>query len=152
MTGNEKFDNDVCRVNTRLAFLSRKHSDQKESIVLSKEKIKQTVEDFFGEHEEKELVVTVSLDSSNRKAICNFHIASEIYEIVEDSTKAELIISNYASPLVSLVPDDVTIRYEEVTRCEATVRTGETEDDILADVLEIAFKNGTVVELGFLKI
>ena len=150
MTGNEKFDNDVGRVNTRLAFLARKHSDQKESIVLSKEKIKQTVEDFFGEHEEKELIVTVSLDSSNRKVICNFHIASEIYEIVEDSTKTELIISNYASPLVSLIPDDVTIRYEEVTRCEATVRTGETEDDILADVLEISFKNGTVMELGFL--
>lgn len=152
MTGNEKFDNDVGRVNTRLAFLARKHSNQKESIVLSREKIKQTVEDFFGEHEEKELVVTVSLDSSNRKAICNFHIASEIYEIVENFTKTELIISNYASPLVSLVPDDVIIRYEEVTRCESTVRTGETEDDVLADVLEITFKNGTVMELGFLKI
>lgn len=115
---------------------------------LTRETIKQTVEDFFGEHEEKELVVL--LDSSNRKAICNFHIASEIYEIVEDSTKTELIISNYASPLVSLIPDDVTIRYEEVTRCETTARTGETKDDILADVLEIAFRNGTVMELGFL--
>ena len=152
MTGNEKFDNDTGRVNTRLAFLARKHSDQKESIVLSKETIKRTVEDFFGEHEEKELVVTVSLDSSNRKAICNFHTASEIYEIVENSTKTELIVSNYASSLVSLVPDDVTIRYEEVIRCEVTARTGETEDDILADVLEIEFKNGTVLELGFLKV
>lgn len=38
MTGNEKFDNDVGRVNTRFAFLVRKHSDQKESMVLSKEK------------------------------------------------------------------------------------------------------------------
>ena len=64
---------------------------------LTRETIKQTVDDFFGEHEEKELTVTVSLDSNNRKAICNFHIASEIYEIVEDSTKTELIISNYAS-------------------------------------------------------
>ena len=69
---------------------------------------------------------------------------------MEDSTKTELIISNYASPLVSLVPDDVAIRYEEVTRCEATVKTGETKDDIVAHVLEIAFKNGTVLELGFL--
>lgn len=119
---------------------------------LTRETIKQTVEDFFGEHEEKELIVTVSLDLDNRKTICNFHIASEIYEIVENSTKTELIISNYASPLVSLIPDDVTIRYEEVTRCEATVRTGETENDILADVLEIGFKNGIVLELGFLKI
>ncbi len=119
---------------------------------LTRETIKQTVEDFFGEHEEKELVVTVSLDSSNRKAICNFHIASEIYEIVEDSTKTELIISNYASPLVSLIPDDVTIRYDEVTRCEATVRTGETKDDIVAHVLEIGFMNSTVIELGFLYI
>ena len=121
-------------------------------IGLTRETIKQTVEHFFGEHEEKELVVTVLLDSSNRKAICNFHIASEIYEIVEDSTKTELIISNYSSPLVSLIPDDVTIRYEEVTRCKVNVRTGETEDDILADVLEIGFENGTLVELGFLKI
>ena len=119
---------------------------------LSRELIEQTVEGFLAEHDEKELNVAIYLDSSGRKPVCNFHIASEIYEIVEDSTKAELIISNYASPLVSLVPDDVTIRYEEVTRCEATVRTGETKDDILADVLEIAFKNGTVVELGFLKI
>ena len=69
---------------------------------------------------------------------------------MEDSTKTELIISNYASPLVSLIPDDVTIRYEEVTRCETTVRTGEAKDDILADVLEIGFINGTVLELGFL--
>lgn len=117
---------------------------------LTRETIKQTVEDFFGGHEQKELVVTILLDSNNRKAICNFHIASEIYEIVENSTKTELIISNYASPLVSLVPDDVTIRYEEVTRCEPTIRTGETEDDVLAEVLEIGFKNGTVLELGFL--
>lgn len=117
---------------------------------LTREIIKQTVEDFFAEHEEKELTVTASLDSSNRKAICNFHIDSQEREIIEDSTKTELIISNYASSLVSLVPNDVTIRYEEVVRCEVTVKTGETEDDILADVLEIAFMNGTVVELGFL--
>lgn len=147
MTGNDKFDNDAGRIGARMmeeARKSRKHN------TLTRDKIKQTVENFFGEHEEKELIVTISLDSSNRKAICNFHIASEIYEIVEDSTKTELIISNYASPLVSLIPDDVTIRYEEVTRCEATVRTGETKDDILADVLEIEFKNSTVMELGFL--
>lgn len=117
---------------------------------LTRETIKQTVEDFFGGHEQKELVVTVSLDSSNRKAICNFHIDSQEREIIEDSTKTELIISNYDSSLVSLVPDDVTIRYEEVTRCETTVKTGETKDDIMAHVLEIAFRNGTVMELGFL--
>ena len=119
---------------------------------ITRETIKQTVENFFAEHDQKELIVTVSLDSSNRKTICNFHIDSQVYEIVEDSTKTELIISNYASPLLSLIPDDVTIRYEEVTRCETTVRTGETKDDILADVLEITFKNGTVLELGFLYI
>ena len=149
MTGNEKFDNDAGRIGARMMEEARK---SRKCNTLTREKIKQTVEDFFAEHEEKELVVTVSLDSSNRKAICNFHIASETYEIVEDSTKTELIISNYASPLVSLIPDDVTIRYEEVTRCEVIVKTGETEDDILADVLEVVFKNGTVVELGFLYI
>ncbi len=119
-------------------------------MTLTRETIKQTVEDFFAEHEEKELTVTVSLDSSNRKSICNFHIDAQEREIVEDSTKTELIISNYAASLLSLIPDDVTIRYEEVTRCEATVKTGETKDDILADILEVAFKNGTVMELGFL--
>lgn len=117
---------------------------------LTREIIKQTVEDFFAEHEEKELTVTVSLNSNNRKAICNFHIDAQEREITEDSTKTELIISNYASSLVSLVPDDVTIRYEEVTRCETDVATGETEDDILADILKITYINGTVVELGFL--
>lgn len=116
---------------------------------LTRATIKQTVEDFFGEHEEKELVVTISLDSSNRKAICNFHIASEIYEIVENSTKTKLIISNYASPLISLIPDDVTIRYDDVARCEATVRTGETKDDIVAHVLEIAFKMTQLWNLDF---
>lgn len=147
MTGNEIFDNDAGRIGARMMMEANKSRKRN---TLSREKIKQTVEDFFGEHEEKELIVTVSLDSSNRKAICNFHIASEIYEIVENSTKTELIISNYASPLVSLIPDDVTIRYEEVIRCEVTVKTGETKDDLLADVLEITFKNGTVLELGFL--
>lgn len=117
---------------------------------LTRETIKQTVEEFFSEHEEKELTVTVSLDSSNRKSICNFHIDAQEREILDNSTKTELIISNYASSLISLIPDDVTIRYEEVIRCEATVKTGETKDDIVAHVLEIAFRNGTVVELGFL--
>lgn len=126
--------------------------EKRRKSIMTREEIKQSVEDFFGGHEEKELVVTVSLDSGNRKAICNFHIASEIYEIVENSTKTELIISNYASPLVSLIPDDVTIRYEEVKKCESTVRTGESKDDVLADVLEVTLKNGTVLELGFLHI
>lgn len=147
MTGNEYFDNDAGRISARM--MEEAHKSRKCN-TLTRETIKQTVEDFFGEHEEKELVVTVSLDSSNRKAICNFHIDSEVCEIVEDSTKTELIISNYASPLVSLVPDDVTIRYEEVIRCEPTVKTGETKDDILADVLEVTFKNGMVLELGFI--
>jgi hypothetical protein len=122
----------------------------KDSKKLTRETIKQTVEDFFIEHEEKELVVTVSLDSNNKKAICNFHIDAQEREVTEDLTKTELIISNYASPLASLIPDDVTIRYEEVTKCEAIVKTGETKDDIVAHVLEVAFKNGTVLELGFL--
>jgi len=130
--------------------LSHKKLRRNKSMELTKETIKQTVEDFFGEHEEKELIVTVSLDSSNRKSICNFHIDSDVYEIIENSTKTELIISNYASPIVSLVPNDVTIRYEEVIRCVASVKTGESKDDIVAHVLEVEFKNGTVMELGFL--
>lgn len=150
MTGNEKFDNDVGRVNTRLAFLARKHSDQKESMVLSKEKIKQTMEDFLSEHDEKELNVAIYLDSNGRKPICNFHIDTPELETIEDSTKSQLVISDFKTP--SLIPDDATIQYKEVARCEPTVKTGETKDDIVADVLEIAFKNGTVLELGFLKI
>lgn len=119
-------------------------------MTLTRETIKQTVEDFFAEHEEKELYVTIYLNSDRKKSICNFHIDAQEREITEDSTKTELIISNYALPLVSLVPDDVTIRYEEVTRCETDVATGETEDDILADILKITYINGTVMELGFL--
>jgi len=88
---------------------------------------------------------------SGRKPVCNFHIDTPELEIIEDSTKAQLVISDFTTPK-SLIPDDVTVRYEEVVNCESTVRTGETEDDILADVLEIGFKNGTVLELGFLKI
>lgn len=118
---------------------------------LTREEIKQTVERFLVEHEQKELNVTIYLDSSGRKSICNFHIDTPECEIIEDSTKAELIISDFATPK-SLIPDDVTIRYEEVIRCEATVRTGETEDDILMDALEIGFENGTLLELGFLYI
>ena len=118
---------------------------------LTREKIKQTVEDFLSEHDEKELNVAIYLDSNGRKPICNFHIDTPELETIEDSTKTQLVISDFTTPK-SLIPDDVTIRYEEVARCETTVRTGETEDDILADVLEVAFKNGTVMELGFLKI
>ena len=140
--------NDAGRIGARMmeeTRKSRKHN------ILTKEKIKQTIEDFLSDHDEKELNVAIYLDSSGRKPVCNFHIDTPELETIEDSTKAQLVISDFTTPK-SLIPDDVTIRYEEVTRCESTVRTGETEDDILADVLEIGFKNGTVLELGFLKI
>ena len=148
MTGNEYFDNDAGRIGARMMMEARK---SRKCNTLSKEIIKQTVEDFLSEHDEKELNVAIYLDLSGRKPICNFHIDTPELETIEDSTKAQLVISDFTMPK-SLIPDDITIRYEEVTRCEATVRTGETEDDILADVLEVAFKNGTVLELGFLKI
>ena len=147
MTGNEKFDNDAGRIGARImaeANKSRKHN------TLSREKIKQTVEDFLSEHDEKELNVAIYLDSNGRKPICNFHIDTPELETIEDSTKSQLVISDFKTP--SLIPDDATIQYKEVARCEPTVKTGETKDDIVADVLEIAFKNGTVLELGFLKI
>lgn len=118
---------------------------------LTRGEIKQTVERFLVEHEQKELNVTIYLDSDVRKPICNFHIDTSECEIIEDSTKAELVISDFATPK-SLIPHDVTIRYEEVIRCEPTVKTGEDKNDILADGLEISFKNGTVLELGFLYI
>ena len=148
MTGNEYFDNDAGRIGARMMMEAR---NSRKCNTLSKETIKQTVEHFLSEHDEKELNVAIYLDSSGRKPVCNFHIDTPELETIEDSTKAQLVISDFTT-LKSLIPDDVTIRYEEVTRCETTVRTGETEDDILADVLEVAFKNGTVVELGFLKI
>lgn len=118
---------------------------------LTREEIKKSVEDFLKKHEQKELNVTIYLDSDGRKPICNFHIDMPECEIIEDSTKSQLVISDFTTPK-SLIPDDVTIRYEEVIRCETIVSTGETKDDILADVLEIAFKNGTLLELGFLYI
>ena len=118
---------------------------------ITKETIKQTVEDFFGEHDQKELNVTIYLNSDRRKSICNFHIDTPECEVIEDSTKAQLVISDFTTPK-SLIPDDVTIRYEEVVKCEPTVKTGETKDDIVAHVLEIEFKNSTLLELGFLYI
>ncbi len=148
MTGNEYFDNDAGRIGARMMMEARK---SRKCNTLSKETIKQTVEHFLSEHDEKELNVAIYLDSSGRKPICNFHIDTPELETIEDSTRAQLVISDFTTPK-SLIPDDVTIRYEEVTRCETAVRTGEMEDDILADVLEIAFKNGTLLELGFLKI
>ena len=148
MTGNKYFDNDAGRIGARLMEESRKSRNNNK---FTREKIKQTVEKFLSDHDEKELNVAIYLDSSCRKPICNFHIDTPELETIEDSTKAQLVISDFTMPK-SLIPDDITICYEEVTRCEATVRTGETEDDILADVLEVAFKNGTVLELGFLKI
>lgn len=117
---------------------------------LTREKIKETVEDFFMEHRKKELLVSIYLDTEGKKPICNFHIASDHQEVTEDSTQTELIISDFISK--SLMPDDVTIQYEEVVKCEVEVRTGETEEDIVANVLEIMFKNGTVLEVGFLNI
>lgn len=119
---------------------------------LTRETIKQTVENFFHGHEGRELTVTISLDSSNRKPICNFHIEAQDREIVEGSTKTELIISNFEGSLLSLIPDDVIIPYGEVTKCETDIATGETEDDIVADVLEVTFMNGTVLELEFLNV
>jgi hypothetical protein len=148
MTGNEYFDNDAGRIGARMMMEANK---SRKNNTLTREKIKQTVEDFLSDHDEKELNVAIYLDSSGRKPICNFHIDTPELETIEDSTKTQLVISDFTTPK-SLIPDDVIIRYEEVARCETTVRTGETEDDILADVLEVAFKNGTVVELGFLKI
>lgn len=148
MTGNEYFDNDAGRIGARMMMEDR---NSRKCNTLSKETIKQTVEHFLSEHDEKELNVAIYLDSSGRKPVCNFHIDTPELETIEDSTKAQLVISDFTT-LKSLIPDDVTIRYEEVTKCEVTVRTGETEDDILADVLEIGFKNGTVLELGILKI
>lgn len=118
---------------------------------ITRETIKQTVEDFFAEHDQKELNVTFYLNSDRRKSICNFHIDTPECEIIEDSTKAGLIISSFATPK-SLIPDDVTIRYDEVVKCETDVATGETEDDILADILKITYINSTVIELGFLYI
>ena len=148
MTGNEYFDNDAGRIGARMMMEARK---SRKCNTLSKETIKQTVEHFLSEHDEKELNVAIYLDSSGRKPICNFHIDTPELETIEDSTKVQLVISDFTTPK-SLIPDDVTIRYEEVTRCESTVRTGEVKDNIVAHVLEIAFRNSTLLELGFLKI
>ena len=126
MTGNEYFDNDAGRIGARMMMEANK---SRKNNTLTREKIKQTVEDFLSEHDEKELNVAIYLDSNGRKPICNFHIDTPELETIEDSTKAQLVISDFTTPK-SLIPDDVTIRYEEVTRCESTVRTGETEDDI----------------------
>lgn len=122
-----------------------------EDIMVTRNEVKQQIEDFLAKYPDKELLVTVALDGENWKPICNMHIDSDKIGIVEDDTKLSLTISNYEMPS-SLVPDEVIIRYGEITKCKETVRTGETEDDILANVLEITYWNGTIIELGFLAI
>lgn len=122
-----------------------------EDIMATRDEIKQQIEDFLAKYPDKELLVTVALDGENLKPICNMHIDSDKIGIVEDDAKLSLTISNYEMPS-SLVPDEVIIRYGEITEYKETVRTGETEDDILANVLEITYWNGTIIELGFLAI
>ena len=165
MTGNEKYDNDAGRTGVRMMLMNRHSSENSPNYqmlngsdnsfetanTLTKDAIKVSVDDLSTEHDKNELSVSVFLDTGGKKPICNFHIDSEYREIVEDSTKSQLIISDFTTPK-SLIPDDVTIRYDEVVRCDYTVRTGETDDDILAYILEIMFRNGTALELGFMYI
>lgn len=163
MTGNEKYDNDAGRVGTRWMLMNRRRSENspnyqmlnggdnssEKADTLTREIIKETVEDFFAKHDKKELSVSLYLDTHGKKPICSFHIDSDYREIVENSTKTQFIISDFTTPK-SLIPEEVKIAYDEVIKCDPTVRTGETEDDIIADVLEIMFRNGTVLELGFM--
>lgn len=165
MTGNEKYDNDAGRVGTRLMLINRRRGENspnyqmlnggdnssEKANTLTRETIKETVKDFFAKHNEKELSVSVYLDTEGKKPICSFHIDSDYREVVENSNKSQLIISDFTTPK-SLIPEEVKIAYDEVIKCDPTVRTGETEDDIIADVLEIMFRNGTVLELGFMYI
>lgn len=69
--------------------------------------------------------------------------------ILRTYTKYQQVSTDFTTSK-SLIPVDMTIRYEEAARCEAAVRTGETKDDIAAHVLETAFRNGTVLEFVFL--
>ena len=149
MTGNEKFDNDAGRVGVRTMLMNR-HSS-KNSPDITRENIMEVIEDFFAKHDKKELSVSVYLDTEGKKPICSFHIDSDYREVVENSNKSQLIISDFTTPK-SLIPEEVKITYDEVVKCDPTVRTGETEDDIIADILEIMFRNGTVLELGFVYI
>lgn len=145
METNFDYTDDVGKQNTRMmekAFKSRNYT-------ITKEKINQIIEDFLTKHDQKELNVAIYLNSNSRKSICKFHIDTPEYEIVENSIKSQLIISNFTMPQ-SLIPDNVIIQYKEVIRCGLTVRTGETTNDIVAHVLKIEFKNGTFMELGFL--
>ena len=119
------------------------------STELTRETIKETVENFFEKFVEKELSVANFLDATSKQSICNFNIGSEYREIAENSTHSELVIADYTTP-ISMIPDDVSIRYADVIQCEEMIRTGETEDDILANVLEVTFRTGMVLELGFL--
>lgn len=120
------------------------------SKALTREEIKESVENFFESHKEKKLCVDVYLDTKDKKPIFNFYIDLKQCEIMENSSQTELIISNYAE--IQTLPIMVNILYEEVINCETTVKTGEAEEKILADALVITFKNGTVLKLGFLNI
>lgn len=139
------------RVNCNGGFLG--NLEKYLSLSLTKGAIKEKVESFIEQHNEKELLVTVSLISKGKgkNPICNFYIDSESREVIESCDK-ECLTINISSLPKALNSDDVVIPYEEVMICEELEKVGETSNDVVAKVLEIVFKNGTVMELGFLNI
>lgn len=145
MTGIEKLDNDAGRYHTKIMEDAFKEGKNK----LTKEKIKKTVKNFFSAHSQKELTVSVYLDSEHNESVCTFHISAQDWEVTENTAETELVISDFITPKTALIPDKVEIPYDKAVGCKADTVTGEGSD-IAADVLIVTFKNGTVIELEFL--
>ena len=114
--------------------------------------VKEALSTFISEHPDKDMLVTVAVNDENvakRHPFCNFRIGSEGRAISEDGTN--LIVSSYE--IASTLDDkSVIIPCSDIQDYRIVKRTGETENDIVADVMEIEFWNATIMELGFLNI
>lgn len=118
-----------------------------DNVKISKEYIHETITSFIDKYEDKELIVAVMLNNKERTNIAEFRIASAFRDIYEVSNGTELVIAEFDQPM--LLPGNVTIPYADVRDVIHEVRTGENDDDVIAEMVRISFANGIVLELGF---
>ena len=73
---------------------------------ITRETIKQMVEDFLTEHDQNELNVTVYLDSSGKKPICNFHIETYLIMLIRHNS------NSYNLPVLASLVAEITGTYD----------------------------------------
>ena len=118
---------------------------------MTREKLKPMIENFMEDkdRDERELMISVRV---NGNSVADFHISEDGRCVDEDSTQAELMISNVMADNIGLAPDILHIRYEAVKDCVMGIHLEESENDVIADIMILTYENGVEVELGFLTI